>query len=481
MPDFRDGFESLGRTKAPDLWGDIAARSPREERPSALRRVGVVALAVAIAAAGIGLAIRSFGRVDRPASDFRSLRIAAVAKIDGQIDVVALSLDDSELLRLTHSAEWEAEPAWSPDGRKVAFGAGALSSDEPDTRIVAVSIADGESELLVPPRSYENNDPDNPVGQPAWSPDGTALAFTVFGGGGGIYLRSGAGEIQRLTQAGPPTGRIDSSPQWDPDDDRILFVRDDLVQGRTLLMAVDPGMGKAEPVIVLSNDADVQDASDLAMSPDGWRVAFVSRGLYVLDTINLHLDRLTTCDPVECGGDHSPAWMPDAGKIIFLRGDAPYSIRTDGTGLARLFPTDLTLWGVDWRPSPVVATPQPPPDCGVAELTSREYDVTLSRTQGSPGTLVTVSGPTLRGEDGRWAPMDGLEVWWNDPQLAGPEVEQDATHLKVATQDPGDVCRFEVAFDVPDVPPGSYPVVVRFYNDEGYGWSREHNFSVISP
>jgi hypothetical protein len=56
------GFEALNRTRTPDLWGSIQQRQPRElsSDPSPGRRLGTVALALAVAVAGVTFGIRAF-------------------------------------------------------------------------------------------------------------------------------------------------------------------------------------------------------------------------------------------------------------------------------------------------------------------------------------------------------------------------------------------------------------------------------------
>jgi Kelch motif len=121
------------------------------------------------------------------------------------------------------------------------------------------------------------------------------------------------------------------------------------------------------------------------------------------------------------------------------------------------------------------------PECGVIELTDDDYETEIKPTSGPPGKVVRVSGPTLRGEDGRWAPSGRLEMWWNSefpdrkrPIDAGPV-------LKLVEVRDMERCRFSAAFRVPDVPPGAYAISKHTWDSppsQGYGTDPYHLFIV---
>jgi streptogramin lyase len=122
------------------------------------------------------------------------------------------------------------------------------------------------------------------------------------------------------------------------------------------------------------------------------------------------------------------------------------------------------------------------PDCGVTNIASDEYSTVMVPDRGPPGTGVVLTGPTLRGEDWRYAPADRVEVWWNTdvpttqvpdqpPITPGPIV-------LLATEDVSGRCTFSAYFTVPDVPSGRYEVRVFMYDDSGYGDFLGHTFQV---
>src|SRR5262249_52894657 len=99
-------------------------------------------------------------------------------------------------------------PAWSPDGRELAFGDGAgnlwvTSADGIGQRVLY--RADGGRAL-----------------QAAWSPDGSTILATIdLDGNSDIYALDPAGGVVRRLADSPA---FDSSPAWAPDGTRIVFV-----------------------------------------------------------------------------------------------------------------------------------------------------------------------------------------------------------------------------------------------------------------
>jgi hypothetical protein len=53
------------------------------------------------------------------------------------------------------------------------------------------------------------------------------------------------------------------------------------------------------------------------------------------------------------------------------------------------------------------------PRCGVVDVGGARYGTVMEPSRAAPGDQVVLSGPTLRGEDGRYFPADRLEVWFN--------------------------------------------------------------------
>ena len=80
-------------------------------------------------------------------------------------DIYVMNADGSGRRKLTHNARYNAEPAWSPDGRKIAF-----RSTRNGNRDIYVMNADGSGK-----RNLTRNPAND--GNPSWSPDGRRIAF----------------------------------------------------------------------------------------------------------------------------------------------------------------------------------------------------------------------------------------------------------------------------------------------------------------
>ena len=185
----------------------------------------------------------------------------------------------------------ETDPAWSPDGTRLALVRNSPGNgpEEPRTpsRIEVVDVDTGQRLLDLPV-------PDELAGlddtQPAWSPDGTRLAFTrgTYRGAVSTHVwianaSDGLGQTDLTeTICGGPCPVVDDSAAFSPDGTRLIVNRE--ADG---LVLVDPNSGDcrlllpagggscAEPVPDLT-DAPHQPR-DVAWSPDGARIAFSAR------------------------------------------------------------------------------------------------------------------------------------------------------------------------------------------------------------
>lgn len=167
---------------------------------------------------------------------------------------------------------------------------------------------------------------------PAWSPDGSKLAFTSERDGAGldIYTRASDATVVRLTQN---FGAY--RPAWSPDGARIAFVSQRSGSAEIYVMDAD-GSNQVRITNNPSHDTDP------AWSPDGTKIAFTSdRGgniaIWVMNADGSSAKALTT----NSRGDWHPAWSPDGTKIAFSRGVSTnirdiWTMNADGTLVAPL-------------------------------------------------------------------------------------------------------------------------------------------------
>jgi len=121
------------------------------------------------------------GEILHPAwsPDGRFVAFAALA--GGLTDLYLYDLETDSLRRLTNDAYADLEPAWSPDGRKIAFVTDRFSTDTTALRPgnYRLALMDVETGRIEPLPSFENAKNINPQ----WSPDGSSLYFLSDRGG----------------------------------------------------------------------------------------------------------------------------------------------------------------------------------------------------------------------------------------------------------------------------------------------------------
>jgi len=182
----------------------------------------------------------------------------------------------------------------------------------------------------------EQGDPSTPAGlffqlQPAWSPDGTEIAFSSARDGiAHVYVMNADGTgTRRLTN----TSQGDEHPSWSTDGKRIIFSREGA------LFAAPADGGKARRV-----GHGLGSAQDPAYSPDGKLIAydyrkpgFQNREIYVMNADGTGIRAVTRLG----GSSGLPAWSPE-GKTLAFQSNADldhyeiFTVALNGTNVHRL-------------------------------------------------------------------------------------------------------------------------------------------------
>jgi Tol biopolymer transport system component len=265
-------------------------------------------------------------------------------------EIYSAAADGTDVKRLTWNDEFEQEPAWSPDGSRIAYE----RTDQGRFHLYVMNH-DGSDQHLVSPNPSTSFDDT----QPAWSPDGTQIAFSStrpWGAAWHVWVMNADG-----TNLHQLPGDLSQDPVWSPDGSRIAG---DAGNGPLYVIDAD---GTNQRRLTSPPSARYDTAPD--WSPDGSSLVFAE---YTGDGTSSSLRAINVDGSGEhqlTGGysDFGPSWSPDGAAIVFYRRaslSGAFQLYTIGAGGGS--PTQLlSSYGDDMGPgwgSSTVSPEASPPD-----------------------------------------------------------------------------------------------------------------------
>jgi len=266
-------------------------------------------------------------------------------------DIWVMNADGANQEQLTVTEGYEYTPTWSPDASQIAF---SRRLDDASLGDIYIMNADGTNV-----RQLTKGPEDD--GHPTWSPDGKWIAFEriIWEKKGdnwwehissAIYVIGADGLDMNILTDGDPLF-FARSPAWSPDGSKIAFHQymPSLEPHRLWLMQED---GTNQELLLDWGDSP-------SWSPDGQKIAFSSTEareknwesyeIYVMNANGSDVKKLTGPD-LSC--EECPSWSPDGTKIVFdaMQDDNCdiYIMNADGSNVQRITNTPEHEFWPDW-------------------------------------------------------------------------------------------------------------------------------------
>jgi Tol biopolymer transport system component len=240
--------------------------------------------------------------------DGRKIAFGADWLDQAQDAIYVQSLDEERATRLTGSLGQFtlAKPAWSPDGKRIAFTEHHTEGLDDVYELKVINASPGALATVVATHRNARG-----IGSPSWSPNGLRIAYDVRTYWlppdvvSEIYTVPATGGSPTLLVSAAING---SSPAWSPDGTKIAFGSSQTPRGIYTI----PATG-GEPTLLASGPSAMGTP---AWSRDGTRIAYTSAGdIWIMSSTGENPTRLTLGPEPET----TPSWSPDGRALCVGR------------------------------------------------------------------------------------------------------------------------------------------------------------------
>ena len=235
---------------------------------------------------------------------------------------------------LVRSRESLLSPAWSPDGRKIAY----VSFESGNSNVYVQDLSTGARQVVSNSKGINS--------APAFSPDGARLALSLSKGGNpDIYVMDlGSRQTTQVTRH----FAIDTEPTWAPDGQTLYFTSDR--SGKPQVYQVSPSGG--EPTRVTFEGQ--YNASPTVVNAKGVKLAMVqgSGNVYRIAVLDRTTNQYNLVSPGS--QDEAPSFAPNGSMLLYAASEGSrgvlYAVSADGRVRQRLGLAEGDVREPSWGP-----------------------------------------------------------------------------------------------------------------------------------